>query len=268
MASIIVSMPCFAPRCGEAVQIHDARVGIRGRLAHQQPRLGRNGRFHRLVVAGGHFLGDHAKARQVLEAELAAAVITFVEQHHFVAGVQFGQQQGNEGRHAGGKQQRRLSAVQRRQFPLDHLFARIAVAAVFFAGQFLLDEINHRRRVGKRERRGAKNGVGYRVARLLACFAGVYGQGRIARVGRGRLRRRVLGFAHDHWVRSGCRRKHCRRAIVTPLHPQGDSPRAILRTRSTCLQKKPRLCPNAVAAHLIASKIALTHFTRNKAMAL
>ncbi len=47
--------------------------------------LRRDRRFHRVVVAGWHLARRHAEPRQVLGAELAAAVITLVEEDHLVA---------------------------------------------------------------------------------------------------------------------------------------------------------------------------------------
>ncbi len=134
----------------------------------------------------------------MLRAELAAAVVALVEEDHFVAGVELGHQQADDGRHAGGKQQRRLAPFERRQLALDHFFARVAVAAVFFARLLLLDEIDHRLRVGKRVGRRAEDRLGHGVAELLPLFAGMHGHGRWpgARAG-GHLAGRIL-VAHGN----------------------------------------------------------------------
>ena len=167
VASISVSTPCLAPERGEALQIDDAQMRIGRRLADQQLRPGRDGRFHRVVIAGRHLARDDAEARQVLRAELAAAVVTLVEEDDLVAGVQLGHQQADDRRHAAGEQQGRLAPFERRQLALDDLLARIAVAAVLLARLLLLDEVDHRRRVGKRVGRGAEDRIGDRVAGLL-----------------------------------------------------------------------------------------------------
>ena len=62
---------------------------------------------------------------------------------------------------------------ERGQLPLDDALARVAVAAVFFARLLLLDEVDHRLRVGERVRRRAEDRIGDRVARLLPRLAAV-----------------------------------------------------------------------------------------------
>ena len=176
VASISVSTPCWLPISREAVQIDDAQVRIGGRLADEQPRLGRDRRFHRVVIAGPHLHGLHAESRQVLGAKLAAAVVTLVEEDHFVAGIELGHQQADDRRHAAGEQHGRLAAFERGQLPLGHALARVAVAAVFLARLLLFDEVDHRLRVGERVRRRAEDRIGDRVARLLPRFAAVNAQ--------------------------------------------------------------------------------------------
>ena len=56
------------------------RCGLVGDSLTSSLRLRRDRRFHRLVVAGLHLPRDDAEPRQVLGAELAAAVITLVEE--------------------------------------------------------------------------------------------------------------------------------------------------------------------------------------------
>ena len=51
----------------------------------------------------------------------------------------------DDGGHAAGEQQRRLASFERGQLALDHSLAGVAVAAVFLARQFLLNELDHRR---------------------------------------------------------------------------------------------------------------------------
>ena len=173
VASISVSTPCLRADLGEPFQIDDAQVRIRRRLADQQLRLGRDRRFHRVVVAGLHLPRRHAEPRQVLRAELAAAVITLVEEDHFVAGVELRHQQADDRRHAAGVEDRLFAPFERGQLPLDDLLARIAVAAILFARLLLLDEVDDRLRVGERVGRGAEDRIGDRVARLLPRFAGM-----------------------------------------------------------------------------------------------
>ncbi len=178
VASISVSTPCRWPEIGEPLEIDDAQMRIRRRFADQQSRARRDGRFHRVVVAGRHLPRRDAEPRQMLGAELAAAVITLVEEDHLVAGVELGHQQPDDGRHAGGEQQGRFAPFERRQLPLDDFFAGIAVAAIFLARLLLLDEVDHRLRVGKRVGRGAEDRIGDRVGELLPVFAAVDGNGR------------------------------------------------------------------------------------------
>ena len=75
----------FVTQTGEAIEIDHAQVRIRGRFADQQPGLAIDGRFHGVVVAGRHLARDDAEPRHVLRAELAAAVVTLVEEDHLVA---------------------------------------------------------------------------------------------------------------------------------------------------------------------------------------
>ena len=82
-----------------------------------------------------------------------------------------------------------LAPFERGQLPLDDPLAGIAVAAVFLARLLLLDEVDHRLRVGERVSRRAEDRVGDRVARLLPGFAGVDGERR--KLGAGRRRRRL-----------------------------------------------------------------------------
>ncbi len=122
----------------------------------------------------------------MLRAELAAAVVTLVEEDDLVAGVELGHQQADDGRHAGGEEQRRLAPFQGRQLPLHDALARVAVAAVLLARQLLLDEVDHALRIGERVRRGADDRIGDRVDRLLPRFAGVDRQRRGAKGSAGR----------------------------------------------------------------------------------
>jgi hypothetical protein len=138
--------------------------------------VGRDRRRHRFVVAGGHLPRDDAEPRQVLRAELAAAVVTLVEKDHLVAGVQLGHQEADDRRHAAGIEQRVLAPFERRQLALDDLLARVAVAAVFLAVLLLLDEVDDRLRVGKRVGRGADDRVGFPSARLEVTHAAVHHQ--------------------------------------------------------------------------------------------
>ena len=88
-----------------------------------------------------------------------------------------------------------FAAFERRQLALDDLLAGVAVAAVLLARLLLLDEVDHRLRVGKRVGRGAKDRIGDRVARLLPRFAGMDRQGRITAFGV--VGRRIRWLAHD-----------------------------------------------------------------------
>ncbi len=218
---------------GETLQVHHAQVRVRGRLAHQQPGLGRDRRFHGGVVAGRHFAGHDAKPRQVLRAEFPGAVITFVEEHHLVAGVELGQQQSDHRRHAAGKQHGRLTAVQGRQLPLHHALAGVAVASVLLAGQLLLDELDHRGRVRERVRRGAKNRIGDRVGHFLPVFARVDGDGR-----RARARLGVLGVHRSAGSRECRRRRRCGRVCATVCNDMPTKKAATLpqRSRGSLLQ--------------------------------
>ena len=144
------------------------RCGFVGDSLTSSLRLRRDRRFHRVVVAGLHLPRDHAEPRQVLGAELAAAVITLVEEDHLVAGVQLGHQQADDRRHAAGEEQGLFAPFERGQLPLDDLLAGVAVAAVLFARLLLLDEVDDRLRVGERVGRGAEDRVGDRVSRPFA----------------------------------------------------------------------------------------------------
>ena len=120
------------------------KCGLVGDSLTKQPRLRRDGRFHRVVIAGLHLHRLHAEPRQVLRAELAAAMVTLVEEDHFVAGVELGHQQADDRRHAAGIQHGHLAAFERGQLALGHALARVAVAAVLFARLLLLDEVDDR----------------------------------------------------------------------------------------------------------------------------
>ncbi len=111
-------------------------------------------------------------------------MVTLVEEDHFVAGVELGHQQTDDGRHAGREQHGVFAPVERGELALDHSFARVAVAAVFFARQILLDVVDHRLRIAKRVRGRTHDRVGDGIGQLLALFAGVHGQRRRAAVAR------------------------------------------------------------------------------------
>ncbi len=117
-------------------------------------------------------------------------MIAFVEEDHFVAGVEPGHQQPDDRRHAGREQQRRFAPFHGRQLAFDDLLAGIAVAAIFFAVLFLLDEVDDRLGVGERVGRRTEDRLGHGVAELLPVFAGMHGHGRRAGTG---ARSRPLG---------------------------------------------------------------------------
>ena len=120
------------------------RCGFVGRLADEQPGVGRDGGFHRVVVAGLHLNGFHAEAGHVLRAEFAAAMITLVEEDDFVAGVELGHQEADHRRHAAGVEHGHLAALERGEFALGNALAGVAVTAVFFARLLFLDEVDDR----------------------------------------------------------------------------------------------------------------------------
>ena len=157
VASISVSTPWLAPMSANRSRSTQLKCGLVGDSLTSSRVLRRDGGLHRLVVAGLHLPRRHAEPRQVLRAELAAAVVTLVEEDHLVAGVELGHQQADHRRHAAGEQHGFLAAFECGQLPLDDALARVAVAAVLLARLLLLDEVDHRLRVGERVRRGAED---------------------------------------------------------------------------------------------------------------
>ena len=93
-----------------------------------------------------------AEPREVLRAELAAAMVTFIEKNHLVAGVELGHQQSHNGGHSAGKQDGHFAPFKRRQLPLGDALAGVAVSAILFARLFFFDEIDNCLRVLERVR--------------------------------------------------------------------------------------------------------------------
>ena len=114
-----------------------------------------------------HLPRHHAEPRQVLGAELAAAVVALVEEDDLVAGVELGHQQADDRRHAAGVEHGVFAPFEGRQLPLDDLLAGVAVAAVLLAVLLLLDVVDDRLRVGEGVGRGADDRIGDRVDGLL-----------------------------------------------------------------------------------------------------
>jgi len=170
--------PVLLAQRGEPLQIDDAQVGIGGRFADQEPGARMDGRFHAVVIAGRDLVRDDAELAQMLDAELARAMVALVEQDDLIARLQLRQQQTSHGRHAAGIQQGRFTPLQRGELALDHLLARIAVAGVFFAGQLLFHEIDDRLRVGEGVGGRAEDRVGNGEAGLEPVLARVNGLGR------------------------------------------------------------------------------------------
>ena len=134
---------------GEPAAVDDREMGVGWRLAddHLRPRADR--RFHGVVVARLHLAEADPETRQVTAAELTAAVVALVEEHHLVAGAQVRHEHADERRHAGGEEDGHLAAVEGGEFAFHHPFPRVAIAAVFLAGEVLLDEVEDRAGVGE-----------------------------------------------------------------------------------------------------------------------
>ncbi len=168
----------------EPIEVHDTQVRIRGRFADQQSRPLVDRRFHRVVIARLDLVGHDAESRHVLDAEFATAMVTLVEENHFVTGVELRHQQSDDGGHAGREQHGLFASLERGKFPLDNPFSRVAVATVLLAGQILLDIVQQRLRVGERVRGRTHDGVRHGIGQLLPLFAGMHSQRRRTAVAR------------------------------------------------------------------------------------
>ena len=167
---------------GEAFRVDDAQVGICRRLAHEEPRPGRDRRLHRVVVARRHLTESDAESREVPPAELAAAMVALVEEDDLVPRADMRHEDADQGRHSGGEQHGILATVELGELPFHHLFAGIAVAAVLLARLLLLQEIDDRAGARERVGRRGEDRVGDREAGLLPRLAGMHRGGRGAGV--------------------------------------------------------------------------------------
>ena len=162
---------------GKPRAVDNREVGIGRRLAddHLRPRVDR--RFHRVIVARLHLAESDAEAGQMTPAELAAAVVALIEEHHFLTGAEVGHEHADERGHAAGEEDGHLATVEGGEFVLNHPFPRIAIAAVFLAGKILLDEVQDRAGVGKGVGRCGDDRIGDRIGQFLPGLAGMDGGG-------------------------------------------------------------------------------------------
>ena len=75
-----------AAEVDESLEIDHTQMWVRRRFADQQTRLGRNRRFHRVVITGRNLMRHHAKPGQVVSYRIRDyGDNTGVEEDHFVA---------------------------------------------------------------------------------------------------------------------------------------------------------------------------------------
>src|SRR5690606_2218797 len=134
-----------------------------------------DGRFHGVVVARRHLERLHAEPREVLVAELAAAVVTLVEEYDLVARVELGHQESDDGGHAARVEEGFLGPFERGQLTLDHLLSWAPIPPILLARLVVLDEVDNRLGVAESVGRRAKDRVGDGVTRLLPRLSGVNG---------------------------------------------------------------------------------------------
>jgi hypothetical protein len=191
-----------APDLGEALEVEDAIVRVGRRLAEQNARVRPDRLRHRFVVTGWHRRALDAVAVQRLVQELAGAPVRVVGDHDVRAARQHGEQRRGDRRHAARHQEAIAGAFQGGELLLGDPLRGVAVAAVLFALDPVLEVVAQLLGVGERVGRRLHDRRGQRVARLLARLAGVHRGGaeseRLARRrGRGVVRvRSWLPRAH------------------------------------------------------------------------
>src|SRR5262249_8001562 len=147
----------------EAVEVEDAVVRVRRRLAHQHTRGGPDRVLERLVVTGRYRRPRDAVAVQRLVQELPGAPVAVVGDHDVGAAREHGEERRRHRGHAAREQESGLGALECGQLGLGDLLRRVAVAAVLDAVDLAVEVVLQLLRVGERVRRGLHDRRGERV---------------------------------------------------------------------------------------------------------
>ena len=163
-----------APDLGEALEVDDAVVRVRRRLAEDEARRPPDSLLHPLVVAGGHRGDLDPVAAQHLVEELPRAAVRVVGHDDVGALGEHREERRGDGGHAAREEEAFLGALQGRELPLRHALGGVAVPAVLIPLDAALEVVRDLPAVPERVRRGLDDRRRQRAGELLARLAAVH----------------------------------------------------------------------------------------------
>ena len=162
-----------APDLGEPLEVDDAVVRVRRRLAEDEARRPPDGLLHPLVVPGGHRRDLDPVPAQDLVEELPGSPVRVVGHDDVGALGEHREERRGDGGHAAREQEALLGALQSRELPLRHALGGVAVPAVLVTLDAALEVVRDLLAVPERVRRGLDDRRRQRAGQLLARLAAV-----------------------------------------------------------------------------------------------
>ena len=171
----------------EPLEVEDAVVRVRRRLAHQHAGGGLDRVLERLVVPRRHRGHLDPVAREGLVQELAGAPVAVVGHHHVGAAREHREERGGHRAHAAAEEQAVSRALERGQLGLRDALGGVAVAPVLDALDLAVEVVLQLLGAAEGVGRGLHDRGRERVRRLRPRLAPVHREG----AGADRLPRRV-----------------------------------------------------------------------------
>ena len=166
-----------ALRLRERRQIDDAQIRIGRRLGQDDARARADGGGEHARLAGGDERALHAEARERLRHERARSPVAIADEHHVIALLQQREERRGDGGHAAAEERSVLAGIERSELQLRRAHRGVAIAAIFLALGTTFEVVTELGAATERVRRGARDGRGHGIERVLAWLTGADGEG-------------------------------------------------------------------------------------------